>query len=148
MAERAALVRVLVGFARALREAGLPVGSGDALTYCRAMTALDPSDLVDLYWAGHSALLKRHEDKPRYDEVFRRYFLAADGPAAELLQLTAENHDAAARRPFEHLRDLTGLLEDRAVRHRGREVAQHLPAVALAAGRDQHRPPHVTGPRR
>jgi hypothetical protein len=94
--ERAALVRVLVGFARELREAGLPVGSGDALTYCRAMTALDPADLLDLYWAGHTALLKRHEDGPRYDEVFRRYFLDAEGPVAELLQLTAEAADDAA----------------------------------------------------
>jgi len=45
---------VLVGFARELRGAGLTVGSGDVLTYFAAMTPLDPTDLVDLYWAGRA----------------------------------------------------------------------------------------------
>ena len=44
---------VLVGFARELRAAGLTVGTGDVLSYFAAMTPLDPTDLVDLYWAGH-----------------------------------------------------------------------------------------------
>ena len=80
---------VLVGFARELRAAGLVVGTGDVLTYCSAMTPLDPSDLVDLYWAGRATLVSRKEDIAAYDEVFRRYFLAEGAPAARQLLLPA-----------------------------------------------------------
>ena len=66
---------LLVGFARALRAAGLTVGTGDMLTYCSAMRPLDPSDLTDLYWAGRVTLVNRREDIGVYDRVFRRYFL-------------------------------------------------------------------------
>jgi uncharacterized protein len=85
-----AFTGVLVGFARELREAGLTVGTGDVLTYFAAMTPLDPSDLMDLYWAGRATLVSRHEDIPAYDEVFRRYFLAADAPARSELLLRAQ----------------------------------------------------------
>ena len=53
---------MLVGFAAELRAAGLTVGTGDVLTYFAAMTPLDPTDLVDLYWAGRATLVSRHED--------------------------------------------------------------------------------------
>ena len=89
MPERAPIVGMLVGFARALRAAGLAVGSGEILTYCAAMTSLDPSDLLDLYWAGRSTLVTRHEQIETYDEVFRRFFLGAGHPARELLTLRA-----------------------------------------------------------
>ena len=80
---------VLVGFAHELRAAGLTVGTGDVLAYFAAMTPLDPTDLVDLYWAGKSTLLSRHEDQGAYDQVFRRYFLGADAPARSQLMLNA-----------------------------------------------------------
>jgi uncharacterized protein with von Willebrand factor type A (vWA) domain len=80
---------VLVGFARELRTAGLTVGTGDVLTYFSAMSPLDPSDLVDLYWAGRTTLVSRRDDIPAYNDVFRRYFLARDAPAAALLTLRA-----------------------------------------------------------
>src|SRR6202042_1380084 len=44
------------------------------------MTPLDPTDLVDLYWAGRATLVGRHEDDPVYHRVFRRYSLGEDGP--------------------------------------------------------------------
>jgi uncharacterized protein len=81
---------VLVGFARELRAAGLTVGTGDVLTYFAAMTPLDPTDLVDLYWAGRATLVSRHEDDPVYHRVFRRYFLDEDGPASGQLMLAPE----------------------------------------------------------
>jgi uncharacterized protein with von Willebrand factor type A (vWA) domain len=74
--EDPAFVRLLVGFARELRGAGLSVGSGDVLTYCAAMSPLDPTDLLDLYWAGRTTLVIRHDQIPAYDRVFLRYFLA------------------------------------------------------------------------
>jgi uncharacterized protein with von Willebrand factor type A (vWA) domain len=85
------LTDVLVGFAAELRAAGLTVGTGDVLTYFAAMTPLDPTDLVDLYWAGRATLVTRHEDGGVYDEVFRRYFLGADAPAKTQLVLRAQS---------------------------------------------------------
>ena len=82
---------VLVGFAHELRGAGLTVGTGDVLTYFAAMTPLDPTDLVDLYWAGRATLVSRHEDDPVYHRVFRRYFLDEHGPGREQLTLAPES---------------------------------------------------------
>jgi len=85
--DRAPVVGLLAGFAAQLRSAGLGVGSGDVLTYCSAVSVLDPTDLLDLYWAGRATLLRRREDTGTYNEVFRRYFLAEGSPAGELLTL-------------------------------------------------------------
>jgi uncharacterized protein len=87
--EESSFVPVLVGFARELRSAGIAAGTGDVLTYLSAMSPLDPSDLVDLYWAGRTTLVSRRDDIGVYDEVFRRYFLAEGAPAAALLTLRA-----------------------------------------------------------
>ncbi len=81
---------VLAGFAAALRAAGLSVGTGDLLTYCAAMAPLDPTDLLDLYWAGRATLVSRRDDIEVYDRVFRVYFLASGDPAGELLTLTTQ----------------------------------------------------------
>jgi uncharacterized protein with von Willebrand factor type A (vWA) domain len=91
VADRPPFVAVLVDFARALRAAGLAVGSGDVLTFCAAMTPLDPTDLVDLYWAGRTTLVIRHEDIATYDRVFRGFFLGASDPVRELLMLKSRS---------------------------------------------------------
>jgi hypothetical protein len=93
---------VLVGFAHELRAAGLTVGTGDVLGYFAAMTPLDPTDLVDLYWAGRATLVGKHEDQPVYDRVFRAYFLGEDAPARERLMIkpaTAAQAEAALVMP-------------------------------------------------
>jgi uncharacterized protein len=54
------------------------------LTYSSAMMPLDPSDLVDLYWAGRVTLVNRKEDIPAYDRTFRRFFLDEGGPTVSL----------------------------------------------------------------
>ena len=89
MPDDAPFVGLLVDFAAELRSAGLAVGSGDVLTYCAAMTPLDPSDLLDLYWAGRTTLVTRRESIGVYDEVFRRFFLAESGPVRDLLKIKA-----------------------------------------------------------
>lgn len=91
---------MLVGFGRALRAKGLLVGSGDILTYCNGMTSLDPTDLVDLYWAGRTTLITRRDDVVVYDEVFRAYFLANDSPMQKLLKIKAQSA-AEAEAAFE-----------------------------------------------
>ena len=91
---------VLVEFGRALRSKGLAVGSGDILTYCAAMAPLDPTDLVDLYWAGRTTMIVRREDIPVYDEVFRAFFLASDSPVQKMLKIKAQAA-VNAEAPFE-----------------------------------------------
>jgi uncharacterized protein with von Willebrand factor type A (vWA) domain len=84
----APFVTVLVDFAHELRRAGLPVGSGDVLTYCAAMAPLDPSDMVDLYWAGRTTLVTRRDNIAVYDRVFRGFFLDEGADLPEPLKLT------------------------------------------------------------
>ena len=75
MPDEAPFVELLVSFGHELRSAGLAVGSGDVMTYCAAVASLDPTDLVDLYWAGRTTMVTRREQIPVYDRVFRRFFL-------------------------------------------------------------------------
>ena len=42
------------------------------LTFCAATVPLDPTDLVDLYWAGRTSLITRHDDIAVYDECSAR----------------------------------------------------------------------------
>lgn len=93
-------VSVLVNFGRALRDEGLAVGSGDIVTYCNAMAPLDPTDLLDLYWAGRTCLVTRRDDIHTYDEVFRAFFLDADSPMQELFQVKAQA-EAESEAPFD-----------------------------------------------
>lgn len=93
-------VTVLVEFGRALRAKGLAIGSGDILTYCAAMAPLDPTDLLDLYWAGRTTMVVRREDLPAYDEVFKAFFLASDAPVQKMLKIKAQAA-AEAEAPFE-----------------------------------------------
>ena len=85
--ERVPFTGLLVAFAGELRAAGLAVGSGDVLLYCSALARLNPADLVDLYWAGRTTMVNRHDDIAVYDRVFRRFFLAAGDGAGDPLTL-------------------------------------------------------------
>jgi uncharacterized protein with von Willebrand factor type A (vWA) domain len=83
MADRDGAVAVLpalAGFGHELRVAGLPVGTGQVLSFCRGLTLLDPTDLRDVYWAGRASLVSRHDDLAAYDAVFARYFLGEAQP--------------------------------------------------------------------
>src|SRR5918998_5013056 len=93
-------VSVLVDFGRALRSKGLAVGTNDILTYCKAMAPLDPTDLVDLYWAGRTTLIMRREDIVLYNEVFRAFFLDSDSPVQKMLKVKAQSA-VEAEAPFE-----------------------------------------------
>jgi uncharacterized protein len=65
----------LAGFGRELRAAGLPVGTGQVLSFCQGLSRLDPTDLRDIYWSGRACLVSRHDDLTAYDDAFARYFL-------------------------------------------------------------------------
>jgi uncharacterized protein with von Willebrand factor type A (vWA) domain len=69
---------MIVGFARALRGAGLAVPVGSVLTFTEALdrVGLDRQDRV--YWAGRATLLRRPEDAAVFDRVFASYWLGAE----------------------------------------------------------------------
>src|SRR6185503_7662541 len=111
----AALARKVVAAVHRLRELDLakPPGVAETIDWARtldflgetdlspgnALARLDPSDLVDLYWAGRSTLVSRHDDIARYDEVFRRFFLGTEVPDEELslmLRASAQAQGALA----------------------------------------------------
>jgi uncharacterized protein with von Willebrand factor type A (vWA) domain len=95
VADPPGFVGTLVAFARRLRDAEVPVGSGDVLTYCAAAARLDPADLVDLYWAGRSTLLTRHDQIPVYDRVFRSFFLDEPDDSGEQPPFTVQAREEA-----------------------------------------------------
>jgi uncharacterized protein len=68
--------KTLVGFGRALRAEGLPVGTGRIRDFCRAAALLPPDDL---YYAGRATLLAHPDELPVYDRVFTAFF----GPTPE-----------------------------------------------------------------
>lgn len=61
----------LTAFGRALRDAGLPIGTGRIASFCRAAALLEPDGL---YWAGRTTLVARRDDIAVYDRVFRGFF--------------------------------------------------------------------------
>ncbi|HEX6358024.1 vWA domain-containing protein [Actinophytocola sp.] len=64
----------LVGFAAALRTAGLPCDTQRVQAYLGAVGELDITDPSQLYWAGRLTLCAEPDDLPRYDEAFTAWF--------------------------------------------------------------------------
>ncbi|WP_298176603.1 VWA domain-containing protein [Saccharomonospora sp.] len=64
----------LVGFAAALRAAGLRCDAHRVQAYLAAVEHVDIGDPRQLYWAGRLALCSEPDDLPRYDEAFAAWF--------------------------------------------------------------------------
>lgn len=64
----------VVGFARALRAAGVPAGPDRVAAFLAALGRLDPARRGDVYWAGRSTLCGGPDDLERYDRVFAAFF--------------------------------------------------------------------------
>ena len=70
---------VLLGFARALRAAGVPVTQDRAQTFLAATAEVGLGDQRATYVAGRATLCSSPDDLLRYDQVFHAYFDARDG---------------------------------------------------------------------
>jgi uncharacterized protein len=66
--------RIVAGFTRALRVAGLSVPTGSAVTYMSALGEVGLEEPEHVYWAGRSTLVRRPEDVDVYDRVFTSYW--------------------------------------------------------------------------
>ncbi|GLZ41523.1 VWA domain-containing protein [Actinokineospora sp. NBRC 105648] len=64
----------LVGFAVALREAGVACGPSRVRAFLAAIHLLDPGVPGQLYWAGRLTLCAEPDDLPRYDTAFHAWF--------------------------------------------------------------------------
>ncbi len=69
---------LLLGFARALKAAGVPVTQDRAQSYLEAVATVGLGDQKATYWAGRATLCSAPDDLDRYDEVFTAWFLTAD----------------------------------------------------------------------
>ncbi|HEU4810848.1 MAG TPA: VWA domain-containing protein [Nocardioides sp.] len=70
---------ILLGFARALRSAGVPVTQDRAHGFLAAVALLGLDDQRATYVAGRATLCAGPDDLERYDQVFEAYFNARDG---------------------------------------------------------------------
>jgi uncharacterized protein with von Willebrand factor type A (vWA) domain len=84
-----------VRFARALRDAGLQVGTDRVIAFCEAATLVDP------YWAGRLTLVSRPDEIAVYDRVF--HGVVDEEPMRVRVQV--EQEEVALASPVELLRD-------------------------------------------
>ncbi|MGY9046934.1 MAG: vWA domain-containing protein, partial [Rhodobacterales bacterium] len=61
-------------FARALRRAGLPIGTGRVIDAIRAVEAAGFTDRRDFYWTLHACFVNRPEHRTVYNQIFRLYW--------------------------------------------------------------------------
>jgi uncharacterized protein with von Willebrand factor type A (vWA) domain len=64
----------LTHFGRALRAAGLPVGSGQIIDATRAVDVVGVENKWDVYWALAACFVRRREELLLFDEVFDLFF--------------------------------------------------------------------------
>jgi uncharacterized protein len=68
------LAENILYFARALREAGIPVGPGAVLDALEALQTAGIGTREDFYWTLHAVFVKRHEHSILFDQAFRIFF--------------------------------------------------------------------------
>jgi uncharacterized protein with von Willebrand factor type A (vWA) domain len=71
---------LLLGFARALRAAGVPVTHDRATAWLEAASLVGAGSRQPVYWAGRATLCAGPDDLARYDQVFEAWFLEEAAP--------------------------------------------------------------------
>jgi uncharacterized protein len=83
----------VVGFGRALRDAGVGVGLDQLASFATALPLIAISDRREVYCAARTTLVTRREDLVVFDEVFARWF-GGDAPATSPRKMPhAPRHD-------------------------------------------------------
>ena len=72
--EHPKLAENIVHFARALRRAGLPIGTGRVVDAVLAVRAAGFSQKQDFYWTLHACFVNRPEHRAVFSQVFRLYW--------------------------------------------------------------------------
>ncbi len=68
------LAQNITHFARALRKAGLPIGTGRVVDAIRAVQAAGFTEKRDFYWTLHACFVNRPEHRTVFAQVFRLYW--------------------------------------------------------------------------
>jgi uncharacterized protein with von Willebrand factor type A (vWA) domain len=68
----------VVGFARALRAAGLPVGPGAVIDALNALQVIEIGNRADVYTTLEAIFVKRHEHALVFEQAFALFFRAAE----------------------------------------------------------------------
>lgn len=66
---------LFIEFAHDLRFHGMVIGSDDVITYLSAISVLNASDIMDVYWSGRIALVRKKDNIPLYNKRFQAFFL-------------------------------------------------------------------------
>jgi uncharacterized protein with von Willebrand factor type A (vWA) domain len=66
---------LFIEFAHDLRFHGMVIGSDDVITYLSAISVLDASDIMDVYWSGRVTLVRKKDNVPLYNQRFQAFFL-------------------------------------------------------------------------
>lgn len=72
--DRPKLAQNITHFARALRKAGLPIGTGRVVDAIRAVEAAGFTKKQDFYWTLHACFVNRPEHRTVFAQVFRLYW--------------------------------------------------------------------------
>lgn len=72
--ENPRLASNIMHFARALRRAGLPIGTGRVIDAIRAVEAAGFTEKRDFYWTLHACFVSRPEHRNVFAQVFRLYW--------------------------------------------------------------------------
>jgi uncharacterized protein len=72
--DKGRLTENIAYFARALRDAGLPVGPGSVLDAVAAVEAARIGTRADFYWTLHAVFVKKHEHSDIFDQAFRIFW--------------------------------------------------------------------------
>ena len=68
------LAQNIIHFARALRDAGVPLGPGAVLDALAAVEAAGIGDRQDFYTILHAVFVKKHEHSLLFDQAFRIFW--------------------------------------------------------------------------
>lgn len=74
---------LLLGFARALRAAGVPVTADRERTFLEAVATVGLDSRRHTYWAGRATLTASHADIERYDQVFTAWFSGTEAQSPQ-----------------------------------------------------------------
>lgn len=158
-AELRAPEELLLGFARALRAAGLRVTSSRGQAFVQAVAVVGLHDQKATYWAGRSTLCSGPDDLDRYDQVFHSWFVSPEGgpeprEAAEYMTVQAalllddDRTEASGEGEQDEIRAMASAAE--ILRHRDIAAMDPAEKARLAAmfGGLHPRPPRRTANRR
>ena len=88
LTERRSMLEQVVAFSRALLSAGVEVNSGNLIDLVQSLRYVNLSNRSDFYAAARATLVSRYDDLEPFDQVFRRFWEAADHGFAEAPNLT------------------------------------------------------------